>query len=120
MAILVSALAGCPALTTVTGPDGEPLGEDECLLTLQMDGSCDGCEGFEGFEIVIGDADGETWEFLLDEGESWVQVVARGGFMVDYTALLFGSQYVYGPEEFNCDRTHELSLGCEGFDFCVD
>ncbi len=113
-------LSGCPALSTVTGPDGEPLADDECLLTVDADASCTGCDGFERWEVGIEDAAAETWSFDLAPGEDWVAVVASGTFRVDYTALLFGAPYVYGPEEFVCDRVYDLSLGCEGFDFCGD
>ena len=118
--VFLLVLAGCPELARVTGPDGQPLGDDECLLTIEVEDSCDGCEGFESFEVTLGDAAGESHDFTLAEGEEWVGVVARGLFSIDYTALLFGSPYTYGPEEFHCERTHELSLGCEGFDFCME
>jgi hypothetical protein len=103
---------------TVTGPDGEPLDDDECLLNVEVSTSCDGCEGFESWDVSIEDAAGESFDFSLPTGDGWTEVVASGPFRVDYTALLFGTPYVYGPEEFVCDRIHDLSLGCEGFDFC--
>ena len=68
--------------------------------------------------MVIEDTSGESYEFSLPAGDGWTEVVAGGTFRVDYTALLFGTPYVYGPEEFVCDRIHDLGLGCEGFDFC--
>jgi len=111
---------GCPDLGPVTGPDGQPLADDECLMNVAASASCDGCEGFESWQVAIEDAAGERFEFGLAAGEDWIGVVASGPFQVDYTALLFGSPYVYGPEEFVCDRVHDLSLGCEGFDFCSE
>ena len=115
---LLVSWCGCPDHSEVIGPDGEPIGEDECLLTVLVGDSCDGCEGFERFEVTIEDAGGTAWEMSLGVGDSWSDVIAAGGFTVNYYAVLFDAPHDFDPATGYCNRVHDLSIGCGGFDFC--
>ncbi|MDP7113396.1 MAG: hypothetical protein QGH45_15605 [Myxococcota bacterium] len=42
LAALAGLGLGCPGVGSVTGPDGQPLADDECLLNVEVSGSCDG------------------------------------------------------------------------------
>jgi len=116
--LLILLSCGCPGGSTVTGPDGEPLAEDECLLTVEVGETCTGCEGFERFEVSIEDAAGTPWEMSLGIGDSWSDVIASGAFSVQYYAVLFGAPHDFDPATGYCARVHDLSIGCGGFDFC--
>ena len=109
---------GCPGGEEITGPDGEPLAEGECLFIIDVAENCIDCNGFETFDVVVTDGAGQQWEQSLVVEETWSVVVESGTVSVDYAAVLFGTSHPFGTTEPTCDRRHELTLGCAGFDFC--
>jgi len=120
LASLVSSLAwlGCPGADERTGPDGEPLADGECLFTVGVADNCTDCSGFETFDVVVTDGTGQQWEQSLAVEETWSVVVESGPVSVDYAAVLFGTSHPFGTTEPYCELSHELTLGCAGFDFC--
>ena len=80
--------------------------------------NCIDCNGFESFDVTVTDATGQQWEQSLAVEETWSLVVTSGTVSVDYAAVLFGTSHPFGTTEPYCDLSHELTLGCAGFDFC--
>jgi len=116
--VILAFLTGCPAGGELTGPDGEPLRDGECLFTVGVSDSCVDCNGFETFDVAVSDGTGQQWSQSLAVDESWSVVVASGWVSVEYSAVLFGTTHPFGTTEPYCELSHELTLGCAGFDFC--